>query len=345
MSWGRNDDNMLEHLKWKMLEDDARLWADALALWSAARDYANRASTDGYIPEVCLRSLTPMDRKRAKAVAEALVNARPHGHEHGLWERSSGGYQIHDFLVYNESRASKAAKAEQDRANAEHAEAHRNAERKADAERKRSKRAGVSGGCPPDSPPDTTPDNDRTPRGQSAGHDTGQAPDRPADASRPRAHAQAPAQARAHVHARGPGPTRPVPCEEGSTLRERVWSSWSSAFTKHRGAFPSRDDTGCGEIARLLALNAPIAGSDADALLGEVMAAYWSQDWPRQHANRASIQNLVRQFDGLLAGLRRTAPARGRPFDPSADAPTTPDEERQQREWVAAGCPAVRRTA
>lgn len=147
---------------------------------------------------------------------------------------------------------------------------------------------------------------------------------------------------------RAPDPV-PIPShplrEEGSTLRERVWSSWSAAFTKHRGAFPSRDDTGCGEIARLLSLNAPVAGSEPDALLGEVMAAYWSQDWPRQHANRASVQNLVRQFDGLLAGLRRTAPARGRPFDPSTDRPTTPDEERQQREWVAAGCPATRRTA
>lgn len=203
MSWGRNDDNMLEHLKWKMLEDDARTWADALALWSAARDYANRASTDGYIPDVCLRSLTPMDKKRAKAVADALVSAKPPGYAHGLWERVEGGYQIHDFLKYNESRASKAAKADQERANAEQAEADRNAERAADAARKRAKRHGkadASGECPPDSPPDT----DRTDGGQSARHEAGQVAAIPPDVL-------APARSRAYVRAPDPGPARPDP--------------------------------------------------------------------------------------------------------------------------------------
>lgn len=205
MSWGRNDDNMLEHLKWKMLEDDPRLWADALALWSAARDYANRASTDGYIPDVCLRSLTPMDKRRARVVADALVNAKPPGYAHGLWERAEGGYQIHDFLKYNESRASKAAKADQERANAEQAEADRIAERAADAARKRAKRAAkpdASAECPADSPPDT----ERTDAGQSAGHAPGQAADVPPDAL-------APAHPRAHVRARDPGPARPGPAQ------------------------------------------------------------------------------------------------------------------------------------
>jgi hypothetical protein len=207
MSWGRNDDNMLEHLKWKMLEDDARTWADALALWSAARDYANRASTDGFIPDVCLRSLTPMDKKRARVVADALVGARPPGYASGLWERVEGGYQIHDFLKYNESRASKAAKADQERANAEQAEADRIAEREADAARKRAKRAAqrpdASGACPPDS----TPDTDRTEAGQSTGHDSGQSADNPPEVL-------APAHSRAYVRARDPGPARPDPTQQ-----------------------------------------------------------------------------------------------------------------------------------
>lgn len=249
MSWGRNDDNMLEHLKWKMLEDDPRMWADAVALWSAARDYANRASTDGFIPESCLRTVTPMDKKRAKAVADALVAAKPPGYAAGLWERVEGGYQIHDFLKYNESRASKAAKADQERANAEQAEADRNAERVADAARKRAKRAESAGHKPDTSgqmsaghPPDVPPDTARTSTGQSAGSP----PDKVSRAHAPvparaRTHASAPTHAPTDAHARGPGPARPGPDEisQGSLDREQD-PSVSVAMTRLQHGFSTR---------------------------------------------------------------------------------------------------------
>jgi hypothetical protein len=96
VSWGRVDDGMLEHEKWLRVEELGG-WAECVAVWTACLLYANRQSTDGAVPITWLRRGTPLGPRALKA-ADVLVEA-------GLFERAEGGYRIHDFLEYNESKS------------------------------------------------------------------------------------------------------------------------------------------------------------------------------------------------------------------------------------------------
>ena len=197
MSRGRNDDVQLENAKWRLLERDARLWADGIALWNACTQYANRASTDGLVERARLVKLTPMKDARVIAVAEALCDTVPEGKEHGLFERRpNGDYYIHDFLKFNKSRAQK-----------EHEDAEKEASKEADRLRKQRERAeakaAVSGEM-----------SGRT----NAGRPSGQASDVQSDVrglsgglseDRPRAGARG--RAGALARAPDPVPSRPVP--------------------------------------------------------------------------------------------------------------------------------------
>lgn len=108
MAWHRIDDGFPEHPKLQALEDDPRLWADALALWLAAGCYCRRASTGGFVSDERLKRLTPMSTRRARRVAQALVDETrrdPTDPESpGLWIRVEGGYRFHDWDDYGPAK-------------------------------------------------------------------------------------------------------------------------------------------------------------------------------------------------------------------------------------------------
>ena len=89
MPWGRLDDSLYDHPK---LDALGRNRLSCIGLNILAVSWCNRFLTDGFVPENRVVHLGG-----TRLLAESLVSA-------GLWERADGGYRIHDFLDYNESR-------------------------------------------------------------------------------------------------------------------------------------------------------------------------------------------------------------------------------------------------
>lgn len=87
MSWVRLDDTFGHHPKVVSLSDRA-FRVHVLALC-----YASQHETDGFIPAGVLPVI--LGSKRTAAELEAA----------GLWEQTAGGWVIHDYLLYNPSRA------------------------------------------------------------------------------------------------------------------------------------------------------------------------------------------------------------------------------------------------
>lgn len=114
MTWSKMSDDWPDHPKVVMCSDAA------VALWMRSIAYANRHSTDGFVPSEMLPRLT-RDR-RPNALSAELVNAIPPTYSKGLWEPVEGGWMIHDFLDYSPSRADVVAKR---RADAERQSRHR----------------------------------------------------------------------------------------------------------------------------------------------------------------------------------------------------------------------------
>ena len=100
MTWAKFDDCAPDHPKVSRLSDAAhRLWFNAVC-------YGARMLTNGNVPASMVPRLTTS--KPAPLVAE-LVNA-------GLWHPADDGYDIHDFLVYQPTRANVLAKRASDSA-------------------------------------------------------------------------------------------------------------------------------------------------------------------------------------------------------------------------------------
>ena len=92
MAWTRIDDNFLMNPK---VQTAGPL---GMALYLAGLIYANTNLTDGFIVERMLPVLCGMAYQTPnKGTAQVLVKLN-------LWEKVNGGYQIHDFLVFNKSR-------------------------------------------------------------------------------------------------------------------------------------------------------------------------------------------------------------------------------------------------
>ncbi|HXG70571.1 MAG TPA: hypothetical protein VNJ04_08165 [Gemmatimonadaceae bacterium] len=105
--WVKLDDGYTEHLK--LFEAGRNLggrsgYARALAVDIQGICYANRAESDGFVPEFVVKSLhdpRPLD------VAHVLVMVR-------RWHEVSGGFKIHDYEVYQPLAADLKAKRRKD---------------------------------------------------------------------------------------------------------------------------------------------------------------------------------------------------------------------------------------
>jgi len=97
MAWVKIDDQFSDHPK--VIE------AGPLASWLyvCGLTYCGRYLTDGWIPKGQLRKLADVDN--AQELADKLVAV-------GLWDVVDGGYNVHDFLIYNPS--GKQVKAKRD---------------------------------------------------------------------------------------------------------------------------------------------------------------------------------------------------------------------------------------
>jgi hypothetical protein len=94
MPWGRVDDTYYDHPKLELLVGDGE-WPDRLAaagLNALAWSWCNRFLTDGHIGRGSVARLGGTIE-----LAELLVSV-------GLWETTSTGYLVHDFLAFNDSR-------------------------------------------------------------------------------------------------------------------------------------------------------------------------------------------------------------------------------------------------
>lgn len=90
MPWAKLDDGFTDHPK--------IIDAGPLAGWLyvCGLTYSARLLTDGFIPQGQVRKLADVDN--AMDLAARLL-------EVGLWERTDGGFRIHDYLEYNPSAA------------------------------------------------------------------------------------------------------------------------------------------------------------------------------------------------------------------------------------------------
>jgi len=90
MPWLRVEPHFPRHGKVEQLT--SRVGKDmalkALGLWLVASCWAVENLSDGFVPDWLMKT------KRERALADELVEAK-------LWERTKGGFQIHDFLKYN----------------------------------------------------------------------------------------------------------------------------------------------------------------------------------------------------------------------------------------------------
>ena len=102
--WVRINDSAMTDLKIVRLPDSA------LRLWLKGLCYCQMHLTDGYIPK---EALGPMEAKRkdVESLCKVLVEGKS-----PLWEPHGDGFQIHDYLNYNDGRAEVLARQEKDRA-------------------------------------------------------------------------------------------------------------------------------------------------------------------------------------------------------------------------------------
>lgn len=118
MPWVRLDDRFPSHRKIDLLSDRAfRLYVSALC-WSSEN------LTEGFIPDENVTRIAHV--RSTKATAKELE-------ERGLWERVNAGWQIHDYLDYNPTRASVQAEREK---NAARQQEYRDRKRAAEAKKK-----------------------------------------------------------------------------------------------------------------------------------------------------------------------------------------------------------------
>ncbi len=139
MTWLRDDDDMLDHEKWRRALRDGG--DGALLVWARLRAWCSRRLTDGVIPADMVDEVAEIGRSRARARAlRALV-------EHGLCaRRACGSLAIVGYLERNPSRARVLEERD----------------RRSEAQRKRRLGGNVTGHAPTSEPP-VNPERDEVP--------------------------------------------------------------------------------------------------------------------------------------------------------------------------------------
>lgn len=94
--YARIDDQFYLTLK------NAQLDRDEQDLYLAGIVYCCGQLSDGFIPASRLPLLVAWAKLPPEANSEAIASGLV---EHGFWECARGGYQVHDFLNWNKSRA------------------------------------------------------------------------------------------------------------------------------------------------------------------------------------------------------------------------------------------------
>lgn len=272
MPWGRLDDSLYDHPKLDLLPVDQRL--AGVGLWARAISWCNRFLTDGHIPRNRIEKLDGTTE-----LADLLVSA-------GLFEATSTGYFIHDFLEFNDSRA--------------HVEERRTKE----AERKAAWRAnrrpsgtdnGTANGTEANVPPGVPPS-------VPAGHNP-HVPDL----------SQRPSQRDSRTRESRPGPARPGPAHESlrresarpgeradiAALRARGWKRITKPQRAVLDEVLERHDVTGPEFAAEVIRHTP---DDQDPLAA-VMAA--DRMWQQRQRKRADDDE--RDWDEAKAEERRRA--------------------------------------
>jgi hypothetical protein len=108
MAWGKIDDKAHSHPKF------ARAGAEAIGVWAMCLSYCCDYLTDGYVPRDVAVRFAGSDESTER-VAARLVGCGGRPGDPGLWEGAEGGWQMHDYLDYNHSRASVLAERESER--------------------------------------------------------------------------------------------------------------------------------------------------------------------------------------------------------------------------------------
>ena len=106
MAWARIDDGFVDHPKILKIWDRC---PGAIGLHVRAIAYCAKHLTDGYIPEIAVAALSPVESERTEQV-DALL-------EGGAWYRDEGGetFVIHDYLDFQPTRGEVAERRQRDR--------------------------------------------------------------------------------------------------------------------------------------------------------------------------------------------------------------------------------------
>lgn len=96
MPWGRLDDQANGNAKLLILSDAA--WR----MWGCGLIFCQANLTDGFIPEHAIHSFGVRARNKP-AVADELCKSLVPG-KGPLWHKVDGGFQIHDYLDWNDSK-------------------------------------------------------------------------------------------------------------------------------------------------------------------------------------------------------------------------------------------------
>jgi hypothetical protein len=92
LPWVRIDEHALNHVKILALSNGAfRLWVEGLA-------HCQKHLTDGAISRSALRAFRYAQRSRVDELTTSVDGMPP------LWEPETGGFRVHDYLKWNDSR-------------------------------------------------------------------------------------------------------------------------------------------------------------------------------------------------------------------------------------------------
>lgn len=102
MPWGRLDDEANGNAKLLCLSDSA--WR----MWGCGLIYCQANLTDGFIPTFAIETFGVRARNK-RSVAQELCTPQVVG-KAALWLATAGGYQVHDYLQWNDARSTVVAK-------------------------------------------------------------------------------------------------------------------------------------------------------------------------------------------------------------------------------------------